>query len=782
MSIIIVHLSVFFGGKKMKAIILAGGSGKSLQPLTYSVPKSMVRLFSRPVLAYVIDLLVKNGFDDITLTAGCMAQQIEDYLSSFNLDSIRLKAVMEQIPLGTAGSLKSAAKDFKEPFLVINGECVCDFELNKIMKFHNAHNADVTVACTKVSDPRECDVIEFDDDDKVKAFTDKPTWSCVFSDCVSTGIYVLNPEILHYIPDGRPYDFSKELFPLLMREGFNIVHCQQEGFWSDIGNPEAFLRCQADILDKKSKIELPSHADGIYSEQPVESENFKIIKPCFIGRNVTVGAGSVIGPYAVIEDGCKIGENTSISSSALLPYSSIGGNCEIKGSIVCEKSIIKSGTALMQGSVIGGDSIIGSGSLIGRHMVIPPQSLVENGTQATKDIQYSHTVLCLKSFNRFSGQPGTELGSVNASIIGQALASMEIGKKTGVLTDGTPVSKAFLHSLCGALMLHGAQVWNFGEGFYSQLEFYTRFCGMKSGIFISYENDEIQISLCGENGLSLSNLSVREIENRIKYRDFVIPDASSIKDVSDMTGVNMMYRREIIRQSDTELSDVACTVKSSNEKIKMLIDDCLYRLGCRTGDSLTFTINRHGTLLSAFSRDCGNLSHERLAAICLNYEAQNGRDVSAPFNSPAAYDGIASKHGRQVYRYYNSPTDFSDAAARELSRSSAFMRDALFMAVKILNIMAVTGKSLKRLSNELPQFYVTKKSVDLSFSPAELSARLSRSSPKLTREGIIITYPQGRVLLTPSKSGKSLRLLAEADSYEISKDLCSQAEKLIENQ
>lgn len=765
----------------MKAVIMAGGYGKRLMPLTASAPKPMVNFFGRPIIHYIIELLIKHGFDDIRLALGYMADKIADYVNSAGFNGVNFSFFTEETPLGTAGSVKRAAGDINEPFLVISGDCICDFDLTKLSDFHISHNAGLTIACSRVQDPREYGVVEFGEYDKVKAFTEKPSWASAVSDYVNTGIYFINPDILNYIPEGKEYDFSKDLFPLVMSEGESVLHCNLDGYWCDIGNPAAYRQCLNDCLDGKVRLDIGSAAGGVYSSGHLPNGDYSIIPPCYFGRDVCVGEGSVIGPYAVLLDGCRTGMNSKIRESCLFPYSSLNDNCDAEGSIICENARIKSGVKLRKNSIVGASAEIGPDCIIGRNIVIEPEGFADGGSEISGDTRYGATASFLGEHNCFRGRMNTEFDGVNASIIGQAVASCAIGEKVGILTDGTVPANAAADIISGAVTLHGGCVWDFGEGFYSQTEFYVKFCNLKCGIFVSSSDSHISVNLCGENGLPLSNSDVREIENKMKYRQFRLCGAEDCKKPSDMSGVSMMYFREIIRQTDTELSEVSCSVKCKNDKIRQLLEDCLYRLGAGRGDGITFKINSYGNLLSAFSRECGWISHDRLSAIVLKYEAQNGRDVSVAFNSPFVFDSIAGEFNRSVLRFYNSPCDSSDASAREMSRANAFMRDALFMAVRLMNIICVTGKSLARLSAEIPDFYVSRRKIPLSVSPSSLRERLGGENAEITREGIRLNFDNGSVLLTPSVSGRSIHLISEAQNYEISKELSFRAQKMIEN-
>lgn len=202
----------------MKAVILAGGFGTRLRPLTCTVPKPMAKLLGRPVLSYILELLRAHGATDVTLTTAYMPEVIAEYIDAYPKQDMHLRCVEEAQPLGTAGSVKAALGDEKEPILIVSGDGFCDFDFTKILTYHREKGAAVTIVTTEVQDPREYGLVHTDASGAVIGFCEKPDWNGVSTSCANTGIYVLEPEILEYIPEKQSFDFSKDLFPMLLRK------------------------------------------------------------------------------------------------------------------------------------------------------------------------------------------------------------------------------------------------------------------------------------------------------------------------------------------------------------------------------------------------------------------------------------------------------------------------------------------------------------------------------------------------------------------------------------
>ena len=367
---------------------------------------------------------------------------------------------------------------------------------------------------------------------------------------------------------------------------------------------------------------------------------------------------------------------------------------------------------------------------------------------------------------------GEELDISDASAIGTALALSGIGGKTGVATDGSRLAKSAAYSLMGALSAASSRVWNFGESFYAQFEYLVKFCSLDSGVFISRKNSSAVIRICGRHGMPISEKAQTEIENRIKNRNFTSRVPSECGEISEMHGVSMMYLRRLLQQSGGEIKNLSCLVRCRNEKISSLMEDCLYRLECKQGDEMSLKINNDGKTVSVFHRDCGWLPFDRICAILVKYEAQNGRDIAVPFNAPFVLSDIAKNEGVKVYGYSFSDTDYP-VQVQSVIDGCAFLTDGLFAAVKLLWAVSDTGKSVASLSKELPDFYVSRKIADSPFDRSDFSRKCEKNGIKVENGAAILNYEHGRALVTPSRTERKIHILSEAANYEFSKEICS---------
>ena len=247
----------------MNAIILAGGEGTRLKSVTGDLPKPMIRLAGKPVLEHVLTLLRRSGIRDVCITLHYRPDVIRSYFEDGARFGMRLRYHEETAPLGTAGAVRACA-DFlgERDFLVIAGDCVCDFDLKPLMEAHHRHKSAVTIALYAHEQPLQYGIVLTDREDRVVSFVEKPDWSRVVSDLVNTGIYVVSPEAMRLIPENKPFDFAKDLFPLLMARGYEIRALKMDGYWCDIGSPRAYYTCCLDALDGTV------HLDGAEKTEP----------------------------------------------------------------------------------------------------------------------------------------------------------------------------------------------------------------------------------------------------------------------------------------------------------------------------------------------------------------------------------------------------------------------------------------------------------------------------------------------------------------------------------
>lgn len=344
----------------MKAVIMAGGKGTRLRPICEKMPKPMTELLGKPLLAHLIELLRSNGFTELCVTLGHMPEAISSYFKDGSDLGVSIQYQIEETPLGTAGGVR-ACKDFigEDDFLVISGDAACDFDLNYLRREHKRRGAPVTMALFSHEEPLPYGTVLLNRENRVISFIEKPSWERVVTDLVNTGIYMLSPRVLDLIPEDRPFDFARDLFPLMAKQDLPIIGLPMKGYWCDIGSPESYYRCSMDALEGKLRLRPATarRSSGVYA--PVNlPESVRLIPPCVVCEGAQLGEETVISG-SVIHAGSRIGAHSRILSS-VVDRATVSEYCVVSGSILC------------RGAVLYPDTVTGLGDVISPTGATPP--------------------------------------------------------------------------------------------------------------------------------------------------------------------------------------------------------------------------------------------------------------------------------------------------------------------------------------------------------------------------------------------------------------------------
>jgi mannose-1-phosphate guanylyltransferase/phosphomannomutase len=353
--------------KKMKAVIMAGGEGTRLRPLTCNRPKPMVPVGNKPVMEHIIELLKKYKLTDIAVTLQYMPELIKEYFHDGRDYNVGIRYYVEKVPLGTAGSVKNAQDFLDDTFIVISGDALTDIDLKKAIDFHFQKCSMVTLVLKRVDIPLEYGVVVTDDDGKIIRFLEKPSWGEVFSDTVNTGIYILSPQVLDYFGKNEMFDFSRDLFPILLKEEQPMYGYVTEDYWCDIGDLKAYIQAHQDVLENRVNVNISGTQlkDMIWvGEETVIEEGANIEFPCILGNHTKIKSGASIRAYSVIGDSCIIGERSSVKRSIIWNNSVIDRNVELRGCVLCKKVHMKYNSSAFEYSVIGGDTLVKENALV----------------------------------------------------------------------------------------------------------------------------------------------------------------------------------------------------------------------------------------------------------------------------------------------------------------------------------------------------------------------------------------------------------------------------------
>lgn len=764
----------------MKAVVMAGGEGTRLRPITCTTPKPMVKIMGKPIIGYIIELLIKNGFDDIIVTTRYLSESIEDYISLYENDKVKIKCVEETCVLGTAGSVKNAAKEWNEPFLVISGDCISDCELSKVMLYHKSIMADVTIVCKSVEESGEYGTVSLSKSGAVDSFCEKPDWSHTSSQLANTGIYVVNPAILDIVPKNIQYDFAAHLFPEMMSSGKRLFGYNTTAYWCDIDNLKSFRMCIKDIMNHKVNIQIPEAKNGIYTKSRLPDGDYNIIPPVYIGKNVSIGANVVLGPYTVLEDNTSVSHSTRVKKTVLMSNSSIGSNCDTIGSVIGEKCVIKNNNVCLEGSCIGDGCVMEGSSTISNNTLIWPEKHIPYRSVIMENLRDGMTEYDLITNDGISGNTFSEISCERCCRLGESLASCSFGCNVGVGYDSSRESKALAMAVLSGLISGGSNISDFGECYESQMSFFVSFCSLDSGIYISANNKKTTIKLFGQFGMPLYRKNERELESRYKRSDFRRGSCTG-NGITDMSQISEIYEGQLLALSGDRLSEATGQIYSKNKMITHIANKCFFMLGCVEKDAPSFTVDYYGKEVTAKDENGNVITHDKLLVLCAMNELRKKRDIAIPFNSPVCIDSIGNDFGATVYRIGVSPMNIYDENISLAFRHSMWAFDGLALCFKLLGIVKQSHKTLVDLIAEIPKFCVSSKVV---FSPVALSKISSMLDIRTDSDsqGLRKNTGRGFVSVARTGAGRLIRIIAEAESMEVAKEICAETEKKITNE
>ena len=374
----------------MKAVIMAGGKGTRLRPLTSNQPKPMVPITNVPCMEHVVELLKRHGFEDMLTTLQFMPEYIRDYFGDGSSWGVKIDYSVEEDPLGTAGSVKFAQDGLTERFVIVSGDVLTDADLGKAVSFHEERGAEITLVLKEVEDPSEFGIVVIDDaDGHVQRFLEKPEEGEVFSYTANTGIYVVEPGVLEHIPEGREYDFSEDLFPKFLEEGRPMYGYVMEGYWQDIGNIGQYMDAQRAVLDGKVEGVLPPGEQpwsGVYVGSRVEAKVEALEGPVVLGNRVRIAHDAHVGPSSVLAPNVHVESGASVVRSIVAEGSSIGEGAKLDGTLVGRSCRVGPGARLLEGSALGDEVGVEEGATVEPGVSVYPGKHIESGADVAEDL------------------------------------------------------------------------------------------------------------------------------------------------------------------------------------------------------------------------------------------------------------------------------------------------------------------------------------------------------------------------------------------------------------
>lgn len=726
----------------MKAVIMAGGKGTRLRPLTCTIPKPMVPLLDRPVMEYAIELLKRHSIEDIAVTVQYLPQTIRHHFGDGGEYGVRLSYFEEDTPLGTAGSVKNAEAFLDETFVVMSGDALTDFDLSEAVAYHKAKKALATVLLARVNAPLEFGVVMTKPDGEIVRFLEKPSWGEVFSDTVNTGIYILDPEIFQFIDCGVELDFSKDLFPLLMKMGRPLYGYVAGGYWSDIGNPQQYRQTQFDMLEGKVDVSirgteiLPQVWIG---DQVKIQRNIVFSAPAYIGRECVLEDDVHVGAYSVIGEGCLIKRQACVERTVLWKRAVVEQRAEIKGAVLGRRTLVRSGAVVLEGAIVGDASHIGIKSFVQPGMKVWPNKTVDNYTRLNESLIYADA--CGNSLFGRWGVKGDCCGGMTTTFAHKlALAFgtlLPAGGKVVVGHDASPYAALIAGELASGMHASGLSTYGLGAATPAATRYGAHHLDCAAGLHVrrcpGAVSGQYVIEFLDQSGLPIGKAAERKVENAFAQEDSRRVEPQQVGIELAAPDIVARYMEHMLSLTDARtVGDMRYTVVVQGDfrSFRGVVPDVLERLGCRVvhiGEAeadlrelsrsvramqadLGVSFETDGRLFAMAADDGELVSGSVLEVLQILLQLRRGDGaLYVPVHIPGIVEGIGEAFNRRVIRTKADVRSIMEGCQQD---GLDLRFDGVFMLLQLLDFMADEGEAVNGLIRRIPRFAMTSRRVE----------------------------------------------------------------------
>jgi mannose-1-phosphate guanylyltransferase/phosphomannomutase len=809
----------------LKAVIMAGGFGTRIHPLTISLPKPMIPLINRPIMEHIVSLLKHNGITDLVLLLFHQPEIIKKYFGDGSEFGVRITYVTPLEDYGTAGAVKAAARHLDERFMIISGDLLTDFDLAQVIDFHSRKQAKATITLTSVSDPLQFGVVITDQDDRITKFLEKPGWGEVFSDTINTGIYILEPEILDLIPAGENRDWAKDIFPGMLETGAALYGCVMQGYWADIGNPEAYLEACRDICHGMVSVDIP-------------------VPPIAEGSRVYVSPDTEVDKRARLSGMVVLGGNTRILGNASLTNAVVGRNCLIEDGVVIEDTVIwdnvyiKAGTKVIganlghrvrvgqrvlieKGVVVADETMVGDDVNIRPDVKIWPRKVIENGSTVSGNLIWGEK--WRKSLFEGAvvrGMTNVEMTPEFSARLGAAYGST-LPKASYVLAgrDAIRSSRMLKRAFVGGLLSAGVCVRDVKMISLPVLRYKLTTFGEVGGIHFRQSPEDpaaTEILFCDNVGNEISSGTAKGMERIYFKENFRRAHHAEPGRIDELPQIYDFYREGFLRHLDRDQlmkASPKVVLDLNHSPAADLLPDLLSDLGFDvtelnshvheksldiTADKLDAALDRLSRIVKTLEADAGfwiGPSGEKVRMVSASGRVLSCREALStltvllcgtevegslvvPVAAPQAVDSFARGKGLNVQRTRSDGHSLVEAASNRHVRMVASMDDrfgfpdfhphfdGLFAIAKIMELSARSGLSLDEAIAKLPGHTYHHLQIPCAWeNKGGLMRRMSEDAVDQRAsftDGVRIDTERGWVLLLPDEYRPIVHVYAEA--------------------
>ena len=804
---------------------MAGGEGTRLRPMTANQPKPLLPVVNRPIMEHVLRLLRRHGFDETVVTVQFLASLVRSYFGDGEELGMSLSYATEERPLGTAGSVKNAERALRdEAFLVISGDALTDIDLTALVAAHRSSGALVTVCLTRVPDPIEFGIVETDARGRVERFLEKPSWGQVFTDTVSTGIYVMEPEVFAAVDTGKRVDWSCDVLPKLLANGAPVQGYVAEGYWEDIGSHASYVRAHADVLHGRVDVDIAGFemSPGVWVAPTADVDpDAELSGPLFIGEHAKVEAGARIGELTVLGNNVVVQGGAVLERAIVHSNVFIGADSRLRSCVVGRGSDVLRGVRIEEGAVVGDECVVEQEAYLASDVKVYPYKTIEAGTVVDSSVVWeSRGTGAVFGPRGVSGLVNVEITPELCVRLASAFATtLPKGSVVTTARDASRAARAFKRAVIAALTASAIDVRDLEVAPLPVVRFDTARSDAGGGVVLRTtpgDPQSIDILFLDQHGADLPPAAARQLERVLSRREFRRAFPGEIAELSFPSRTNEAYTAELLRAVDVHGVDGAgmkIVLDTAGGAASLVLPSLLGGLGVdvlTVGNRLSEVsptssvadhmrdLHRLGELVASSRAAFGvrfDQVGERLALVdergqlvdddrallvvldLVAAERRGGR-IALPVTTTRVAESVTRFHGTGIRWTTTSPDDLTRAAAEggivfagdgrggfvipEFSPAI----DAVAAFVRLLGLVARTRLTLSQIDARIPRAHVVRRSVPTPWAAKGSVMRtvLEAASGRQvdTTDGVRVVEDDGRwVLVLPDPTEAVVRLWAE---------------------
>lgn len=824
-----------------KAVIMAGGFGTRLRPLTMTIPKPMVPIMNKPMMEHIVNLLKKHNITDIVSVLYFHPKIITAHFEDGAKFGIDMTYVTAHADYGTAGSVKNAHEHLNERFIIISGDVLTDIDLTAALKFHEEKGAMATILLTRVTDPLQYGIVMTDDDNKITRFLEKPSWGQVFSDTINTGIYILEPEVLDLIPYQEEFDFSKDLFPTMLSKELPLYGFITDGYWKDVGNLNEYQQGQTDSIVGNVNLGFDGKEKGhLISKSAVIPESVKIEGVLACGDNTVIGEGCVIA-NSVIGNNVKIGNGCQLDGVTIWDNVIIGDFAVLKDNVICNDTTIGDYARIAENTFIAEHCEIADNVIINSNLKLWPEKQVEEGAKVVRSlVQEYKWSRELFTEARISGLSNIDINPEFGAKLGAAMGLVFKTKGT-VLASRDPdgVSRIMKRSITAGLASVGVNVNDLQQISIPQTRQELRSGKYDAGLHVrrSPRNKDLtDIIIFNKDGRDIPTSITKKIERFFFGEDITRAHYAQVGKLFYPERTNEIYITRFVESLNVDLI--------RERKFKLLMDysfglasqifpNILGELGAEVlslhnyvdstkfhpdptefkedgdntgkimsslGYELGFRMQAGAEKISLIDQRGEWISQTRFLSILTKLFLETNRHrepykIAVSIVATNEIEQIAKDYNVEVIRIKNNHSAMMDATIDEsvifvggiyggyIFTDFLYASDGMFTVGKLLEMLAQTGLSTYELDETLPRQYQCVKEVLVPWNTkGKIMRRAMEHSENKDRalvEGVKIFEQDTAVLILPDKEKGAFTVFSEAPTEKLAKSKLEEYVELI---